>query len=74
MKISVTPLGRSYEGDQPLDRKSYRVAISKDGQTKTVEARVPLSLIETNPQPEEYIKKWFEMHPHPLPDSNVVYL
>jgi hypothetical protein len=71
-KISVTPLDRSYDGDQPLDRKSYRVDISGDGQTKIVEARVPLSLLETHPRPEEYIEKWFEARP--VPDSGIVNL
>ena len=72
MKISVTPLGRSAEPGQMLDRKSYRVAISGDGKSKAIEVRLSLSVLEENPQPEEYIKKWVENHERELKDGSVV--
>jgi hypothetical protein len=74
-KISVTSFPpmteRSWEA-LPLDRKSYRVAISDGDRSIVVEARISLGLLETLPQPEQYIETWFANHP--LPESGVVYL
>jgi hypothetical protein len=73
-KISVTSFlpttERSWQGSHPLDRRSYKVLISKGDRSIVVEARVSLGLLETLPQPEEYIEKWFAKNP--LPESSIV--
>ena len=70
-KVEVTSLGRSSEGEQSLDKKSYRVQISEDNKKVVVEVRIPLGVLEALAKPEEWISQHFKTRPLPK-DKEVI--
>jgi hypothetical protein len=63
--VQVTPLGRSREGVQLLDKMSFSVAVTEDGSKPVIEARITLGSLEMLTEPEKRIEEYFSTGPLP---------
>jgi hypothetical protein len=68
--VQVTGLGGSVAGTQLLPKKSFRVQASEDDKTVVFEVRMTLDALETLPESEKWIARYFKSRP--LPKSKEV--
>ena len=70
-KVEVANLGLSLSGTGHVAKKSLRAKISEGDKSVVVEVRFPLGILETLPEPEEWIERYFKSRALPR-DKEVI--